>query len=97
MLRIIRFMVVLVIILAGLAIHLRNDQPVLFDYYLGHLELPFSLFLIIGICSGVVLGILAGLPLLLRMKRQRDRLASRIRLNEKELNNLRVIPVKNSF
>ncbi|MEX2353487.1 MAG: LapA family protein [Gammaproteobacteria bacterium] len=97
MLRIIRFIVILVIILAGLAIHLRNDQPVSLDYYLGQLELPFSLFLILGVCSGIVLGMLAGLPLLIRIKRDRDKLASRIRMNEKELDNLRVIPVKNTF
>jgi len=97
MLRIIRNLFVLVVILSGLALHLRNDQPVLFDYYLASVELPFSLFMVLALSLGVLIGILVGLPLLISLKREKDRLLSRLRVNEKELDNLRVMPAKNPY
>ena len=35
MLRVMRLLFVILVMLTGLAVHLRNDQTVLFDYYLG--------------------------------------------------------------
>lgn len=95
MLRIIRLLFVILVVLGGLAIHLRNDQSVLFDYYLGSIEGPFSLFLIITLVTGAILGILACLGRLLRLQREKSALLARIRVIEKELNNLRIIPVRN--
>jgi putative membrane protein len=95
MLRILKFLFFLVIVLSGLALHLRNDQPVLFDYYLGSVELPFSLFLILALCTGALLGIAASLPTLMKLSKEKAGLVMRVKLSEKELNNLRVIPVKN--
>jgi len=95
MLRILKFIFVLVLVIFGLAVHLRNDQSVIFDYYLGSIELPFSLFLIASLCFGALLGIIASLPTLLRLKGEKASLAVRLKMNEKELSNLRVIPVKN--
>lgn len=95
MLRIIRFLFVFLIILSGLAIHLRNDQAVLFDYYLGSIELPFSLFLIGALIIGTVLGIVACLPALMRLSQENRALTARIRISEKELDNLRTIPTRN--
>jgi len=97
MLRIIRFVVVMIVVISGLAVHLRNDQPVVFDYYLGNFELPFSLFLIVALCCGVLIGIVTLFPLIVRLKNENNRLISRARLSEKELDNLRVIPMKNTY
>ncbi len=94
MLRIIKIFLFILIILSALAVHLRNDQAVSFDYYLGTIDLPFSLFLVTAVCLGVVLGILAILPSLIRLEREKSSLSSKIRLTEKELDTLRIIPVK---
>ena len=94
MLRIIKIFLFILIILSALAVHLRNDQAVSFDYYLGTIDLPFSLFLVTAVCLGVVLGILAILPSLIRLEREKSNLSSKIRLTEKELDTLRIIPVK---
>jgi uncharacterized membrane protein YciS (DUF1049 family) len=94
MLRIIKFLFVLIVIIAGIAVHLRNDQLVPFDFYLGIIELPFSLYLVISICMGAIAGIVAAMPTIIRLGHERSRLASRVRLNEKELETLRVIPIK---
>ncbi len=97
MTRFAKILLVLIIILSGLAVHLRNDQAVLFDYYLGSIELPFSLFMILALCTGAVLGILATLPHLLRLKQEKARLLRKVKFSEKELDNLRVIPVKDQY
>ncbi len=95
MLRILRFIFILLIILSGLAIHMRNEQAVSFDYYLGSIDLAFSLFLISALITGTALGIVACLPAWLRQKNENRALTARIRIIEKELDNLRIIPTRN--
>lgn len=95
MLRIIRLLLVFLIMMAGLALHLRNDQTVTFDFYLGTIDLPFSFFLIVVLITGTTLGVVACLSGLLRMKQENRSLRARIRLAEKELDNLRVLPTRN--
>ena len=94
--RILTFCFVLVVMVAGLAFHLRNSQMVNLDYYLGSVELPFSLTVIAALCLGALLGVLACLPLLIKLKRKNVRLAKQVRVSEKELDNLRVIPLKDT-
>jgi len=83
-------------LLIGLAFHLRNDQLVDLDFYLGSVSLPFSFYVITALCMGALLGGLSMLPRLLWLKRENARLQKRLRVNEKELDNLRVIPVKDT-
>ena len=95
MLRIIRLLLVFLIMMSGLALHLRNDQAVTFDFYLGTIDLPFSVFLIAMLITGTILGVVACLSGLLRIKQENRSLRTRIRLAEKELDNLRVLPARN--
>ncbi|NNE37069.1 MAG: LapA family protein [Gammaproteobacteria bacterium] len=94
MLRFIKILLFILIILFALAVHLRNDQLVTFNYYLGTLDLPFSLYMVIAICIGAILGMVAVMPNLIRLEREKSRLVSKIHLTEKELETLRIIPVK---
>ena len=90
----IRLCVILFVFLIGLAFHLVNDQLVSFNYYLGSIELPFSFMLVAALCIGAGLGMLACLPLVLRLKRENYALDRQVGVAEKELNNLRIIPIK---
>jgi uncharacterized membrane protein YciS (DUF1049 family) len=94
MLRIIKFLIVLIVIVVGMAVHVRNDQLISFDYYLGIIELPFFLFLVISICLGAIAGIIATMPVLVKVGHENTRLLSQIRLNKKEIETLRIIPIK---
>lgn len=96
MTRILKLGFVLLVLLIGLAFHLRNDQLVDLDFYLGSVSLPFSFYVIAALCTGALLGGLAMLPRLLWLRRENARLQKHLRVNEKELNNLRVIPVKDT-
>ena len=94
MLRILKFLLFITVILIGIAIHLRNDQIVTLDMYLGVVELPFSVFLVCALIVGAVLGVMATLPAILKLGREKSRLLTQIKLSEKELDTLRVIPLK---
>ncbi len=94
MLRILRFCIILVVLLSGFAFHLRNDQLVVMDYYIGTIDLPFSLFIVIALCFGAILGTLASLPGLIKLRRDKRKLQNQIKISEKEVNNLRVMPMK---
>jgi putative membrane protein len=94
MLRIAKLFIFITIIIFGIAIHLRNDQVVSLDVYLGTVELPFSVFLAGTFIVGAILGVLATLPTILKLGREKSRLLTQIRLSEKELDTLRVIPLK---
>lgn len=92
--RAVKLGLILVIFLFGLALHLKNDQLVSFHYYAGSIDMPFSFFLVLALVIGAVLGVLACLPLILALKREKARLTRQTVLAEREINNLRVIPVR---
>jgi len=94
--RILKLGFVLLVMAAGLAFHLRNDHIVEFDFYLGIISLPFSLYVIGALCIGALLGILSVLPRLFRLKRETARLQRHLKVNEAELSNLRVIPIRDN-
>lgn len=92
--RIAKLITVLVILLFGLAFHLKNNQLIAVNYYLGEIELPLSLIIVLILIAGSLLGILASLPAIIKLKQQNLKLDKQVKNNEKEINNLRVMPVK---
>jgi len=94
--RLLKLSLVLVVFLIGLAFHLRNDHFVQFNYYVGSVDLPFSFFMVLALACGALLGVLACMPLVVRLKRENVKLAKQASLAAREINNLRVIPVKDT-
>ena len=92
----IKLMVVLACMALGLAFHLRNNSLVTFDFFLGKLEFYLSVWLLAALAAGVCLGFLAGLPLILRLKRHNHRLARQLRLIESAPGDPPPIPEKDS-
>ena len=92
--RIARLILVLAILLLGLIFHLKNNQIIELHYYLGSIELSLSLLVVLVLCVGAFLGVLASLPIIFRLKRNQMKLQKQIHNSEKEINNLRVLPVK---
>ena len=74
-----KFALVLLVVLIGLAFHLRNEQLVLVDFYLGSFELPLSLALALTLLAGALLAVIAGLPKWLALKRDKARLGRQLR------------------
>lgn len=80
----------------GLAFHLKNDHDVLLNYFLGTAELPFSFFIISSAILGVIFGMVSTIPMIFRLKRQNRRLLRQIDTTEKEVKNLRALPIKDT-
>jgi len=92
--RLLSLTIVLIVMALGFAFHLRNGEFFEVDYYVGAVGLPFSLWIFLALSAGALLGILASLPLVVRYRRDAARLARKLRMNEQELKNLRVVPMK---
>ncbi len=94
MLRIIRLFLVIFVMISGLALHMRNDQAVTFDYYLGSVDFPFSFYLITALVAGTALGIFSCSYALIRLRQQNRVLRRKLVTAGKELDNLRTIPAR---
>jgi len=80
--------------LVGAAFAVMNAEPVNLNYYFGSRELPLSVVLVGAVCVGAVLGMLAGVMALARLKRENAALHRQARLTSQEVRNLRTIPLK---
>ena len=89
--RIAKLIIVFVILLSGLAFHLKNNQMIELNYYVGVLDMPLSWLVVIMLFIGAMLGVLASLPMIIKLKQQKLKLERQIKSSEKEINNLRVI------
>jgi uncharacterized membrane protein YciS (DUF1049 family) len=84
----------IIVLIAGLVFFGKNSQEVEFNYVIGSITLPLSLLILLVLFAGVMLGWLSVAPLLLRQRRKIGRLEKQVRMAEKEVNNLRVMPLK---
>ena len=64
-----RLFTALIALIAGLAFHSRNHQPVPLDFYVGQVDLPLSWIVVAALAIGAALGMLAMVPGLLRGRR----------------------------
>lgn len=71
--KLLRAAVVLVVLIAGLAFHVRNHAPLTLDFYAFQTVIPASWLGVGGLLLGVLLGALAMLPGHWRLARQLKR------------------------
>lgn len=74
-----RLLAIVVIILGGLVLHMRNAEPVTLDLYFVRIDQPLSLILAVSLLVGALLGILGALPGLLAGRRANRRLRRELR------------------
>ena len=92
--RILVSIILLLVALLGLSFALMNAAPVSLNYYFASVQAPLSLIVVLSIVVGALLGILAMAGMVLRQKREMARLRKSMRLAEKEISNLRSLPLK---
>jgi len=85
---------IIFLLLLGLVFHVKNHQLVTLNYYVGEIQLSFSIIIVLAVCVGVLLGILASIPIIIRNKKLNSRLKKEIKHREKEINNYRITPTK---
>ncbi|WP_290651816.1 lipopolysaccharide assembly LapA domain-containing protein [Aquisalimonas sp.] len=94
--RLLGFVVIVIVILFGLSFSLLNANRVDVDYYFGTVAAPLSLALLAALIVGAVIGVLTTMGMLLGKQREVYRLRRRVRDSEKELSELRRLPLKES-
>ena len=92
--RFFKLLFILMVMLVGAAFAVMNAENVNLNYYFGSSVLPLSVVLVGAVCFGAVLGILAGLGGLARLKHENASLRRQVRLASQEVNNLRTMPIK---
>ncbi len=92
--RIFSYLILLAIMLIGLTFTSLNSTSVVFNYYLGSKTIALSLLLVFTFGFGIVLGLLIAMFSCIKIKRDNLRLKSRLKIAEKEIENLRSIPIK---
>jgi putative membrane protein len=94
--RIIIFTILLLVALVGLSFALLNSEMVTLNYYFGKLQAPLSLVMVIALALGAILGVLASMWAVLAQKRELAKLRKAAKITEKEINNLRSLPMKDN-
>ena len=92
--RFISGVIFIVILFLGATFAVLNSQLVSINYYLGTNKLPLSLLVVIVLGAGALIGWLTGLFLWLKLKGENLRLSHRLKAAEKELTELRTLPLK---
>lgn len=92
--RIISYLFLLVIILFGVTFATLNSANVSINYYFGQNTLPLSLLMVLTFAAGCLIGMIVCFLLLIKAKLVNYRLRQRLTLAEKEIENLRAIPLQ---
>lgn len=95
MLRLLYFLLALIVVILGVVFSVLNADTVQLHYYLGSIELPLSLVLILAMIVGALLGIFSSLGFIIGSRRSASKLKRSVEVAEKEIVNLRNIPIKN--
>ena len=93
--RIITFLLSILIIFLGVTFAILNAAPVNINYYIATSQMPLSLLLVLTLGVGLVLGLIVGMMKVIGLKAANVSLKGRVKLAEKEVANLRAIPLKN--
>ena len=94
--RIISYFFLIVIILFGMTFATLNSESVTINYYLGQSSLPLSLLLVFSFACGCMVGMVVGIWLLIKAKLANYRMRHQLNMAEKEINNLRAIPLQDN-
>ena len=85
---------VILTLVIGAVFSARNASMVKMDFIITTVDTNLSLAIIISLIIGAGLGILASLIWLISAKRELQRMKKKSEISQKELNNLRAIPIK---
>ncbi len=91
---ILKLFVILLVVVLGASLATLNAGLVHFDYYFKIIEIPLSIVLVLTLGIGALFGVLAGMTLSLEIRRENARLRRKISVAEKEISNLRTLPLQ---
>ena len=92
--RLIGFLFLLALAVMGLSFAVLNSQPVSLNYYFGEREIPLSMIVVVSLAAGALIGVLVSAGLILKLKAKVGHLRRKLRDAEKDMDRLRILPVK---
>ena len=96
MLRIVYLFIFLVLVIFGIVFAVLNADPVKLNYYFGSKEVALSLILVLAMIVGAILGVIASASMIINARREVMKLRKSVELAEKEVTNLRAIPIRDN-
>ncbi|HSW71717.1 MAG TPA: LapA family protein [Gammaproteobacteria bacterium] len=94
--RVVYYLLLIIVVLLGATFATLNLQTVSINYYLDQASMPLAILLALTFGSGCVFGLVVGFWLLFKSKLKHYRLRQRLNMIEKELENLRALPLRGS-
>lgn len=88
------FVLLLAIVIFGLSFAAINSDPVTVNYYIGTIEMPLALVLAAVFGAGALFGVLVCVGPIMRRSREASRLRKKADVAEREVRNLRALPLK---
>lgn len=82
------------LIVLGVSFAVLNANTVTINLFAIHLSMPISLVIVSSIALGCAIGVLLMMAKLISTKRDLKQAYAHLKIIEKEINNLRVMPVK---
>ena len=92
--RILSLGILLIVFLLGISFAVLNPDKISVNYYFGESEIRISTALVLALVIGALLGVISGLGIILRQRTRISRLNRMVSVTEKEVNNLRSLPIK---
>lgn len=92
--RIVSYFLLLVIVLFGMTFATLNSESVTINYYFGQSALPLSMLIVLVFAAGCMIGMIVAVWLLVKAKIHNYRMRQKLELAEKEIANLRAIPLQ---
>ena len=86
----------ILVAIAGLVFHVRNDVAVTVDYIVGHVAVDLSWLVVACLVIGAICGVLAVSTNLLQLKRENRRLRKAAEQSSREASALRAVAAKNA-
>ena len=94
MVKIIYLFLFLALVIFGIVFAVLNAEPVQLNYYFGSANVALSLVLVLAMIAGALLGVIASASMIISNRREVVKLRKSIQLAEKEVANLRAIPIR---
>lgn len=87
-------LIFILVLVPGLLLFMRNSGEVELNYLFGSISLPLAGLMLLCFCAGVVVGLTAILPMLVRQRWRIARLVKQGRMAQTEIDNLRTLPAR---
>lgn len=88
------YLLIITLLFLGGVFSFLNPGSITINYYLDSLVVSKAIFVIATVCLGFLFGLVIALAIYIRLKRVNYSLKKQIYLANKELDNLRTIPIK---